>query len=140
MKNFCVRSQSRHQDIRLPEPVLEPPKNSGGSATVHAFLYIFIQISVQTQWTDPQHFILESFLKLGPFLFNWWIFFCASVKRPRAMEITEEMKNFKAFQTIRQARAYKRLHGIRYRTTLFFYVATFIANGIFMVFVMPGFI
>lgn len=34
-------------------------------------------------------------------------------KRPRAMEITEEMKNFKAFQTIRQARAFKRLHGIR---------------------------
>merc|ERR1712168_1135567 len=35
------------------------------------------------------------------------------VKRPRAMEVTEEMKNFKAFQTIRQARAFKRLHGIR---------------------------
>merc|ERR1712176_951995 len=34
-------------------------------------------------------------------------------KRPRAMEITEDMKNFKALQTIRQARAYKRLHGIR---------------------------
>merc|ERR1711915_215062 len=33
--------------------------------------------------------------------------------RPRAMEITEDMKNFKAFQTIRQARAFKRLHGIR---------------------------
>jgi glutaredoxin-related protein len=36
-----------------------------------------------------------------------------SVKRARAMEITDEMKNFKAFQTIRQARAFKRLHGIR---------------------------
>jgi hypothetical protein len=35
------------------------------------------------------------------------------VKRVRAMEITDEMKNFKAFQTIRQARAFKRLHGIR---------------------------
>jgi glutaredoxin-related protein len=35
------------------------------------------------------------------------------VKRARAMEITDEMKNFKAFQTIRQARAFKRLHGIR---------------------------
>merc|ERR1712089_2100 len=35
------------------------------------------------------------------------------VKRARAMAITEEMKNFKAFQTIRQARAFKRLHGIR---------------------------
>merc|ERR1712098_1016965 len=34
-------------------------------------------------------------------------------KRPRAMEITEDMKSFKAFQTIRQARAFKRLHGIR---------------------------
>jgi len=34
-------------------------------------------------------------------------------KRPRAMVITDEMKNFKAFQAIRQARAYKRLHGIR---------------------------
>jgi large subunit ribosomal protein L13e len=35
------------------------------------------------------------------------------VKRVRAMEITDDMKNFKAFQTIRQARAFKRLHGIR---------------------------
>merc|ERR1711915_1093613 len=34
-------------------------------------------------------------------------------KRPRAMAITEDMKNFKAFQAIRQARAYKRLHGMR---------------------------
>merc|ERR1712059_69335 len=32
------------------------------------------------------------------------------VKRVRAMEITDEMKGFKAFQTIRQARAFKRLH------------------------------
>ena len=30
------------------------------------------------------------------------------------MAITDDMKNFKAFQAIRQARAYKRLHGIRY--------------------------
>merc|ERR1712211_218193 len=36
-------------------------------------------------------------------------------KRPRAMAITDDMKNFKAFQAIRQARAYKRLHGIRAR-------------------------
>merc|ERR1712179_783772 len=35
------------------------------------------------------------------------------VKRARATAITEEMKNFKAFQTIRQARAFQRLHGIR---------------------------
>merc|ERR1712228_728977 len=35
------------------------------------------------------------------------------VKRSRAMEVTDEMKNFKAFQTIRQARAFQRLHGIR---------------------------
>ena len=35
------------------------------------------------------------------------------VKRARAMAITEDMKKFGAFQTIRQARAYKRLHGIR---------------------------
>merc|ERR1712168_1146221 len=34
-------------------------------------------------------------------------------KRPRAMAITEDMANFKAFQAIRQARAVKRLHGIR---------------------------
>merc|ERR1712058_48165 len=39
-------------------------------------------------------------------------------KRPRAMEITEDMKNFKAFQTIRQARAFKRLHGIRAKKLL----------------------
>merc|ERR1711915_773308 len=35
------------------------------------------------------------------------------VKRLRAMPITEDMQKFKAFQTIRQARACKRLHGIR---------------------------
>ena len=35
------------------------------------------------------------------------------VKRARAMAVTDELKNFQAFQTIRQARAYKRLHGIR---------------------------
>ncbi|XP_023336843.1 60S ribosomal protein L13 [Eurytemora carolleeae] len=35
------------------------------------------------------------------------------VKRIRAMPITDDMKNFKAFQAIRQARAYKRLHGMR---------------------------
>merc|ERR1712029_132051 len=35
------------------------------------------------------------------------------VKRARAMEITDDMKKFGAFQSIRQARAYKRLHGIR---------------------------
>merc|ERR1739842_173258 len=35
------------------------------------------------------------------------------VKRPRAMAITADMQKFKAFQTIRQARAFKRLHGIR---------------------------
>merc|ERR1719242_1737910 len=34
-------------------------------------------------------------------------------KRPRAMAITAVMQKFKAFQTIRQARAFKRLHGIR---------------------------
>merc|ERR1712000_445026 len=34
-------------------------------------------------------------------------------KRSRAMVLTEDMKNFKAFNTIRQARAFKRLHGIR---------------------------
>merc|ERR1712105_445649 len=37
----------------------------------------------------------------------------AVVKRVRAMPITDDMKNFKAFQAIRQARAYKRLHGAR---------------------------
>merc|ERR1711962_372568 len=36
-----------------------------------------------------------------------------AVKRLRAQPITDDMKNFKAFQAIRQARAYKRLHGIR---------------------------
>merc|ERR1739848_385416 len=35
------------------------------------------------------------------------------VKRARAMELTEDLKNFQAFQTVRQARAFKRLHGIR---------------------------
>merc|ERR1712058_57269 len=35
------------------------------------------------------------------------------VKRARAVEVTDDLKNFQAFQTIRQARAYKRLHGIR---------------------------
>nr|ALS04620.1 60S ribosomal protein L13 [Pseudodiaptomus poplesia] len=34
-------------------------------------------------------------------------------KRERAMVITDDLKNFKAFQAIRQARAYKRLHGAR---------------------------
>merc|ERR1712080_289575 len=37
----------------------------------------------------------------------------AGTKRPRAMAITADMQAFKAFQTIRQARAFKRLHGIR---------------------------
>jgi len=35
------------------------------------------------------------------------------VKRVRAMEVTDDLKKFKAFQTIRQARAFQRLHGIR---------------------------
>merc|ERR1711913_103792 len=35
------------------------------------------------------------------------------VRRQKAMAITEDMKNFKAFNTIRQARAFQRLHGIR---------------------------
>ena len=35
------------------------------------------------------------------------------VRRQKAMAVTEDMKNFKAFNTIRQARAYQRLHGIR---------------------------
>merc|ERR1711994_153912 len=35
------------------------------------------------------------------------------VKRARAMALTDDLKKFQAFQTIRQARAYKRLHGIR---------------------------
>merc|ERR1711983_689466 len=34
-------------------------------------------------------------------------------KRARAMEITEDLKKFQAFQTIRQARSFKRLAGIR---------------------------
>ena len=36
-----------------------------------------------------------------------------AVKRPRAMALTDDLKKFQAFQTIRQARAFKRLHGIR---------------------------
>ncbi len=36
-----------------------------------------------------------------------------TAKRQRAMEITEDAKNFKAFNTIRQARAVARLWGIR---------------------------
>ncbi len=35
------------------------------------------------------------------------------VKRPRAMELTDDLKKFKAFNTIRQARAVARLWGIR---------------------------
>ena len=42
------------------------------------------------------------------------MYFYFVVKRERAQAITEDMKNFKAFQAIRQARAYKRLHGARY--------------------------
>ena len=34
-------------------------------------------------------------------------------KRPRAMEVTDDLKKFKAFQTIRQARAVARLFGLR---------------------------
>ena len=34
-------------------------------------------------------------------------------KRPRAMELTDDLKKFKAFNTIRQARAVARLWGIR---------------------------
>merc|ERR1712218_361933 len=34
-------------------------------------------------------------------------------KRARAMEVTDDLKKFQAFQTIRQARSFKRLHGIR---------------------------
>ncbi len=34
-------------------------------------------------------------------------------KRQRALELTDDLKNFKAFQTIRQARAFARLVGIR---------------------------
>merc|ERR1711899_263356 len=36
-----------------------------------------------------------------------------TVKRQRAMEITDDMKKFKAFNTVRQARAVARLWGIR---------------------------
>ena len=36
-----------------------------------------------------------------------------TVKRAKAMELTEDLKNFKAFNTIRQARAVARLWGIR---------------------------
>eukprot|EP00095_Tigriopus_kingsejongensis_P011011 snap_masked-scaffold1087_size63509-processed-gene-0.8 protein:Tk11011 transcript:snap_masked-scaffold1087_size63509-processed-gene-0.8-mRNA-1 annotation:"60s ribosomal protein l13" len=36
-----------------------------------------------------------------------------TTKRPRAMPITDDMKKFKAFNTIRQARAVARLWGIR---------------------------
>ena len=35
------------------------------------------------------------------------------VKRPRAMAVTDDLKKFKAFQTIRQARAVARLFGLR---------------------------
>jgi large subunit ribosomal protein L13e len=35
------------------------------------------------------------------------------VKRVRAMELTDDLKNFKAFNCIRQARAVARLWGIR---------------------------
>merc|ERR1711992_341741 len=41
------------------------------------------------------------------------ILFPINAKKPRAMAITADMQAFKAFQTIRQARAFKRLHGIR---------------------------
>ena len=34
-------------------------------------------------------------------------------KRQRAMEVTDDMKKFKAFNTVRQARAVARLCGIR---------------------------
>merc|ERR1712106_939063 len=37
----------------------------------------------------------------------------AVVKRVRAIEVTDDLKKFGAFQTIRQARAFQRLHGIR---------------------------
>ena len=39
--------------------------------------------------------------------------FKATTKRPRAMAITDDMKKFKAFNTIRQARAVARLVGLR---------------------------
>jgi len=35
------------------------------------------------------------------------------LKRPRAMEVTDDLKNFKAFNAIRQSRAVARLWGIR---------------------------
>merc|ERR1712173_548877 len=35
------------------------------------------------------------------------------VKRVRAMALTDDLKKFQAFQTVRQARSFKRLHGIR---------------------------
>ena len=35
------------------------------------------------------------------------------VKRPRAMELTDDLKKFKAFNSARQARAVARLWGIR---------------------------
>ena len=35
------------------------------------------------------------------------------VKRSRAMAITDDLKKFQAFQTIRQARSFQALHGIR---------------------------
>lgn len=35
------------------------------------------------------------------------------LKRPRAMAVTDDLKKFKAFQTIRQARAVARLFGLR---------------------------
>ena len=35
------------------------------------------------------------------------------VKRPRAMELTDDLKKFKAFNSVRQARAVARLWGIR---------------------------
>ena len=40
-------------------------------------------------------------------------FLFKTVKRQRAMEITDDMKKFKAFNTVRQARAVARLWGIR---------------------------
>ena len=36
-----------------------------------------------------------------------------SASRIRPMEVTEDLKNFKAYAALSQARAYKRLHGIR---------------------------
>merc|ERR1719420_2186360 len=35
------------------------------------------------------------------------------VRRPRAMEVTDDLKKFKAFNAVRQARAVARLWGIR---------------------------